>query len=255
MDIKRLKKGQVTIFVIIALIIIVSIIMLFILLRNMSDKKIETINPKQYIETCVSDTLSIPIEKILMGGGKINPNLFILYQGEEYNYLCYSANIFDNCLNIYPQLRTLVEQEIKNSIEEDVKSCFTKLKEIYIAQGFDINEENQKLGVNILPGKVLVNIDKALKITKDNDTQLFSKFNTYLNNHLYDFLAITNNLVNEEARRCNFEYNGYMLGYPDYDIRIIKQDSSKLYKIKNRKTGAEFRFAVKGCVYPQGEGQ
>jgi hypothetical protein len=253
MDFKELKKGQVTLFVILALIILISIIALFILMNNMSNNKTQTINPKQYIEDCISSKLNDPIEKIIIGGGTLNPSFFILYQGEEYNYLCYSANIFERCVNLYPQLRTITEQNIKDYIEEETRLCFDKLKDIYVSQGFDFKEKDQNINVNILPGKVLVNVNKEVEIIKENDTQIFNSFSTSLNNNIYEFLNIANGLVNEEARLCNFEYNGYMLGYPDYDIRIIRQDSTKIYKIVNRKTEEEFRFAVKGCVYPQGE--
>jgi len=253
MDNKKMnRKAQVTIFVILGIIIVISILALFLLLRNMDKQVTETANPKQFIESCINTKINAPLEKIMLGGGKTNPTFFLLYNGEKYNYLCYSSNIFERCFNLYPQFKTLVEAEIKKEIEGDVKECFVKLKDNYEKQGFVIKENELKLSIQILPGKILAEANKNVEIIKENDTQIFNKFNSYLSSELYDFVTIANDIVNEEVISCNFEYNGYMLGYPDYNVKITKQDNNKVYVITNRKSEKEFRFAVKGCAYPQG---
>jgi len=65
-------------------------------------------------------------------------------------------------------------------------------------------------------------------------------------------VRIARDVVNSESQYCNFEYNGYMLLYPKYDIRRIDYSDSKIYRLIDRLSGDEFRFAVRSCAFAPG---
>jgi len=69
---------------------------------------------------------------------------------------------------------------------------------------------------------------------------------------LYDLVETSANIVNGESQFCNFEYVGYMILYPRFDIRKVDFEKSKIYWVMNRETGEEFRFAVRSCAFPPG---
>ena len=67
-----------------------------------------------------------------------------------------------------------------------------------------------------------------------------------------ELVKISRDVVNSESKFCNFEYNGYMILYPDYNIKRMDYYGSKLYSVIDRKTNTEFKFAVRSCAYPPG---
>ena len=64
-------------------------------------------------------------------------------------------------------------------------------------------------------------------------------------------LKLSEQIVNKEAKTCDFEFLGYMLLYPEYKIdKFQTKDLSEIYIIKHKKSNEEFRFALRGCVPP-----
>ena len=44
-----------------------------------------------------------------------------------------------------------------------------------------------------------------------------------------------------------------MVLYPEYDIRVyMMEDTTKIYTIKNKKTGETLKMATRGCALPAG---
>jgi len=255
MDCKKIKgrKAQITMFVIFGVIIVFAIISVVYLINRVSKQNEELLNPKRYIETCIAEELARPIIPIMEGAGFVNPKFYILYKDEKYNYLCHNDNYFSQCKNLYPQLKTIVEGEIKKEIEDEVKTCFSKIKSEYEKRGYIVNEGNFGMSIYILPGKIVADVEKKLEITRENETIVFSKFGAYIQHDLYNIIDIVNAAVNDETKFCNFEYNGYMLLYPQYDIQIIPYDNNRLYIIKKRSDNTKVKFAVRGCAFPQGD--
>jgi len=68
----------------------------------------------------------------------------------------------------------------------------------------------------------------------------------------FDLVRVARVIVNSESQFCHFEYNGYMLLYPEYDIRRIDYQDSKIYRVIDRRTGSEFKFAVRSCAFAPG---
>ncbi len=247
------KKGQVMIFVVIAILIVVGILIYF-LLRSGGDMQGDNAeNPKQFIDSCVSNHLKDSIKKMHENGGRVNPELFKMYDGERYNYLCYTQNDYVTCINHYPQLKLIVEREIRKDILENVANCFDSLIEDLEAKGYSVNGNFNAadLRIDISPGAVEAIMGSEIVMSKQ-DTQRFDLFSSRVLSSSYEILIIAREIVNQESQYCNFEYNGFMLLYPNYEIKKIDYDDSKLYWIRDRKTGEEMRLAIRGCGFPEG---
>ena len=249
------KRGQVTIFIIIALLIVAAIIAVLLFFGRVKVEAPDKVETEGFIEKCVRDSVEPSIKKVLAGGGRIEPELFIMYQGEIYNYLCYQKNFYLPCINTHPRLKAIVEAEIKKDIISEVEQCFVDLKEDLEAKGFSISESvltNENWDVELIPGGVKIDIEKRLDVVKGESSQTFEKFDVVVISPLYELVGIVRQIVNQEAEYCNFEYNGFMLLYPQYKIKRIDYDGSKIYKVIDRRSGKEFKFAVRSCAFPPG---
>ena len=246
------KKAQVTIFIIFALIIVVIIAILFMVIRGPPAEAVDEENPQAFIESCTKAAVEEAVEKVLDGGGRINPELYKDYLGEKYNYLCYQKNYYLTCINSHPMLKSIMESEIKADSEPKIKNCFILLKQELEKSNDVVFEEGIDYNIELSPKQVLAKIDKDIEITKGERSTKVDSFKVSIVSPLYDLGMIAREVVNQEAQYCNFEYNGFMLLYPQYDIKRIDYDESKVYKITDRNSDKLFKFAIRSCAFPPG---
>ena len=246
------KKAQVTIFIIIAILIVIGILGAIYFMNRTEIEPGVDLNPKQYIQKCVRDAVEDSVEKMLENGGQRLPSQAISYQGEEWNYLCYQGDYYLSCYNLHPMLEYLIENEIKEDTKVAVLECFNSMKEDFEEKGFDVSGGSTNYSINLLPGQVEINLNKKINLVRGESSQSFENFDTKILSPIYELVRIAREIVNSESQYCNFEYNGYMLLYPDYDIRRIDYSDSKIYRLIDRQTGAEFKFAVRSCAFAPG---
>ena len=246
------KRGQITIFIIAGIVIVAGILISLIFMGRVELESPVNSEPKVFVDKCVRDVVEESIGKMLRNGGEILPTRAILYQGEEWNYLCYQGDYYQGCYNIHPMLEMQIEKEIVRDTEDSVQGCFDAMREDFEDRGFDVDGSETVYSVDLLPGYVKINLDKKISISRGGSAQSFENFETKVLSPIYDLVQVARDVVNSEAQFCHFEYNGYMLLYPQYDIRRIDYSDSKIYRLIDRPSGAEFRFAVRSCAFAPG---
>jgi len=246
------NKGQVTIFIIVGVVIVVGILGSIIFMGQVDVETPADLGPQAFIDKCVRDVVEESAEKMLRNGGEILPTRAIAYQGEEWNYLCYQADFYQGCYNIHPMLEMQIEREIVTDTEAAVQDCFDTMREDFENRGFDVGGGPTEYLINLLPGYVEINLAKKVDVSRDGASQSFEDFGARVVSPIYELVQIARDVVNSESQFCNFEYNGYMLLYPKYDIRRIDYSDSKIYRLIDRASGAELRFAVRSCAFAPG---
>jgi hypothetical protein len=247
-----MKRGQVTIFIILGIVIVVGIVIVFILARGVDVESPTSLGPRDFVDKCVRDVVESSVEKILTNGGEIVPSHSLMYNGEEWNYLCYQADYYLSCYNIHPMLENLVESEIRLDTMDEVQNCFNMMAIDFEDRGYDVSGGAASYSIDLMPGEVDINLKKKIQITKGGALQSFENFDTSVLSSAYSLVRVAREIVNSEAQYCYFEYNGYMLLYPDYDIRRVDYDGSKMYNVINRRSGEDFKFAVRSCAFAPG---
>ncbi len=248
MDSKLNSKAQVTIFIIIGVVIVGSILAVFLLRNNLEIEAPTKAGPQQFIRSCIEDSIEDSISKILDGGGKISPEQTIQYKDENYHYLCYQADPYLGCYNLNPLLEKSIEEEIETDTKELVQECFELLKEDFSDKGYFVKEGKTEYSIDLLPGIVEINLKKKIDISRENTAQSFENFNNQIISPLYELVGITRKIVNDESEYCSFDYVQYMSLYPERSIRKISYIDSKIYYVLDRDSGEEFRFAIRGCA-------
>ena len=251
------KKAQVAIFIIIA-VLVVGIIIFFFFFRSKIDfglgqsGKPEK-DPESYINLCIKPKVEEAVKLISSQGGYVNNSLNKNIDGEKISYLCYQQNYYISCVNQEPMLISHLEEEIKNYIKDDVDGCLAELKNELVKQNYEVSISNGDFNVQLVPKKVLVNINRKIEITKSGETSRYEKFQSVIPSRIYELALVVQEITSQEARFCNFEQGGYMLFYSNFDIDKFRTgDGTTLYTIKHRKTNEEFKFAVRSCVIPPG---
>ena len=132
------KKGQVTIFIIIAILIVAVGLIIFFVFPKIKTTQADTTNPVAFIEACIKDDIEDAIEKVSLQGGSIEPENYYLYQDDKIEYLCYTNEFYLPCLVQRPMLKQHIENEIENEILEETQKCFQSLKSSYEDQGYGV---------------------------------------------------------------------------------------------------------------------
>ena len=242
-------RGQVTIFIIVAIVIVVGIVGTIYFMGSSEVDAPSDLGPKVFIDKCVRDIVEESVETMLRNGGEKEMSRFIRYNGSNYNYLCYQADNNIPCYNNHPILERQIEEEIYldtvNYIREE---CFNSMKEDFVSRGFDITGHGAVYSIDLLPGNIEVNLKKKFNISKDGTTQNFENFNTKISSPIYDLVKVVNRIVNTETQICSFSNVNYMSLHPKYDIKVVDYMGSRIYRVIDRLTRIEFRFAVRSCV-------
>lgn len=254
------KKGQVTIFVIIAIVIIAAVI-LFFTLTQQGRNIVQQVSGQETaldvvgeITNCIENNEQIndKIYIITSQGGSANPENYILYNNSKVEYLCYSSDYLKTCYMQQPLLLQHITQELQNAIKGDIENCFAKEKESLENRGYQVSLSRINFSLNIIPDNLVFNINTPMTVTKTN-TQTFREFTIKKNSGLYEIITISTSILNFEARYGDSDPALYMTLYPN--LRVEKQkrdDSSKVYILSDRDTNEVFMFASRSLAWPPG---
>lgn len=251
MDKKRRlnKKAQLTIFIIIALVIIAILLILFY-----PRLKIIVTGPsaQDYVSDCVEEATEEVLEILTVQGGSLEPENYVLYQGNKVDYACYTNEYYKKCTMQKPFLKQDVEQEIISYIEPRVKACLASLKSELEGRGSSVSLGEVSTDVSIVPNSIVVTVNAPMTITK-GETISYNKFRTDIRSQLYDLLMLSSSIANYEARYGDSDSLVYMMYYPDIKVEKKKLgDESTIYILTERTGNEKFMFASRSIAWPPG---
>ena len=249
------KRGQVTVFIIAAILIIGLAVLIYFLKPGITvttgfDEK----TPNGFIQTCIEDEIESAVDLVSLQGGSINPENFILYQDNKIEYLCYTSEYYKTGSIQQPFLKEHIESEIKDNIKDEVTNCFNELRSNYESRAYVVNLQPGETTVELLPKRVVTRFDYVLTLTKTS-TERYETFNVVLNNNLYELVSIANSIVDWESELGDSETTLYMSYYKDLKVEKANQvDGSTIYILTDRNTGNKFQFASRSVAWPPGYG-
>lgn len=250
-DLGNLKKGQVTLFIIIALLIVAAVLA-FLLWPTIKKIVVKEINPEDYMKSCTESSVQEAVDLAAKRGGSINPNFAVSFQGEKIEYLCYTNKYYETCVMQQPLLKQHLEYEIANYIKPKIEECANSLKSELEKRGYAVSYNRPDVSLSIVPKKINVNIGMEMSITKDK-TSTYNDMSVNVNSPIYDLVMVAGSILNFEARVGDSDPLAYMFYYPNLKVEKLKQeDGTKIYILQDRESGQEFWFASRSLSWPPG---
>ncbi|MGV8152126.1 MAG: hypothetical protein ACP5OG_03520 [Candidatus Nanoarchaeia archaeon] len=248
------KKAQITIFVILAMIIVVVIALLFLLFNKPKTEINPEENPNSYIESCIKKSIEEASELILKQGGYIEPKNYKLYMDEKIGYLCYTNEFYKTCVNQEPVLLEHLKSELISYTKPKVEECYLSIKQKFEEKNYEVQMEGMKnYTIEIKPKQINAFVTREIKISRGKEIKELKEIKTGITSPLYELADVASEIVSQETRYCNFEYLGFMIIYPEYDIkRTSVSNSVKIYTVKELASNKEIKFAIRGCAIPSG---
>lgn len=254
-----MKRGQVAIWVILA-IVLVGTILLFLFFRNGSETVgvIDRATPTEateFIRDCAGDNVIETVDLMLPRGGFVQPKNFVRFDGTDIEYLCQTTQYYEPCVQQHPVLLKEMEKEIGERVYNKIDECFDEMQREFSKRHAKISYLSPlEVGVRIVPGKIVLDLDRDAVIENENGKQTVKNFEVSFSNAAFELANIGLEIAAQQAKYCYFETAGYSLTYPRYRVTLYNgmPDSSKIYTINDSRTNQFMRIAVKSCVIPEG---
>ncbi|HJO14563.1 MAG TPA: hypothetical protein QGG70_00770 [Candidatus Pacearchaeota archaeon] len=247
----KLKKGQVSIFIILGILIVVVLLLLF-----SRDAGFDTIfakqSPYQEIEGCAQTAIQEGLDILMLQGGVIESENYFMYEGKKIDYVCYSENEYENCIMQKPILTNTIRDELEEYSTPKIKSCLSSVKNDLERKGYSVVMRDPEIVIELVPDNVLVDMNLGLRIEKTG-VESFDHIRTGIKSKIYNFALITSSISQWETRYGDSETLNYMLYYPSLKVEKKKQgDGTTVYILTDRDTDEKFYFASRSIAIPAG---
>jgi len=257
MKINSNKRGQVTIFIIIAIVIVVLGVLIFLLYpRITSSSSFEVENPERFLQDCVEDELKDLIKDLSMQGISLAPKHYVPYEYEDkiysVQYLCYTSTFGQPCIRSPVFLIVEFQNQISENIKVTVDNCFEALETSYVKKSYTISDKKKGIiKTEIFPTRTLLEMNNyEITVTKGS-SQKYKSFNIVLNNNLYELLNTASSILEDEVNFGSAKRIQYM--FDNLNLRITgeeKSDSTNIYVLENKKTKEKLIFASRSLILP-----
>lgn len=240
------RKGQVTLFVIVAIVIVSAIIVFLLWIQP---TYFSELSGGLNFEGCVEDAVEQAIDELGPNAGFVNPKFVYTYGGERFVYLCYTNEYYKTCTVQVPFLKNVFDEQMEILIRGKIDSCYENSVDDLRAQGYDVVGGVVDYDVLIEPGVVRVEIDAPTRV----GSQGFARFNIGVNSPIYEMIMIATSILQFESALGDSDTSAMMGFYPDYIINKIKQgDGTTVYILESKITGNKFQFASRSLAWPAG---
>lgn len=256
----RKKRGQVTIFIILALVIVGIAILIYFLSPGIrigpggeSGAVFDEQNPYAFLNFCANEKIKEVVETVSLQGGSLNPEHTIMYQGINIEYLCYTNEYYIPCNIQRPFLEQHIEAEIWRGIKSEIDVCFNQLEQNYIQRGYTVNIDPGISKVELLPKRISISLEHVLNVRKGSDIRTYDSFSISLDNNLYELVNIASDIIEWEAVHGDFETLYHAVLSPNIRLQKQKQlDGTTIYILEDRETENKFQFASRGLAWCAG---
>lgn len=245
------KRSQITIFIILAICIVMVLLLLF---TQKSDfvAIFSKQSPVAQIQQCLETPASEGLTLISNQGGELDPKNFYLYDGNKVDYLCYTNQYYKPCVMQKPVLKKYIEDELKNYIENNSVGCIEAVKKSLQSQGYSVYMKKPVISVELIPNNVKISADIDLQLTKET-TEAYKSIKTEISSNIYDLIFIAMSIANWEARYGDSETMNYMYFHPELKVeKKTRDEGTRIYILTNRESLDKFVFATRSYARPAG---
>lgn len=248
-----MKKGQVTIFIILAIFIVIFSILIFLFFPKIdSALGITPKNPFDKMKECVAPAVENGLEKLSAQGGLMDPELFYEYNGEKLAYLCYTTENYKTCVMQTGILINTFQEELKREVESVSRECLNQLEEEFKRKGYDVKMRSGEVDVEVFPKNIVIKYSNELELTK-GEKDVYNGFQISFRSEIYDLLMIATSILEHETFFGDSEISSYMDAYRNLKVEKKKQaEGTKVYMLTNTKNKEKFNFATRSLAWPPG---
>ena len=250
------KRGQVTTFMIVGLVLLIIFVLIFFLrdslfegIRGVEGTKmilssqLEEINHK--MDDCITKQSTEVLNLMAKQGGSVNPVNYRFYYGDKISYLCFNIPGTKKCVSNGLSI-TELQNELNNNLKDVIKNCIN-IDSFRDDRRYEMIIGDFNFNSIILEKTVLFNISYPVTL-KRKDVELNSLgVSKTINVPLAKIQQTVLDILNIESQTGDFDNVMYTLSKRN-EIKVIKKRPSpdKIFIITYQDNPYQFQFAIKG---------
>ena len=252
------KKGQVTLFVILGIVIVAVIVLLIAFRRDIIPKagtqeNIDAAmnNIDKGIRECLANSADDPLRRMGLQGGYLTTpeGSYRLWDSNPISYLCYNQAGVETCTNRF-LTRAKMEEQLAEVIKNNLANCLDIegfadvgiIKTIKVIPG-----DKMDLKVEVARESVNLELDYRIEVKGSEASRVKDKFEVVIRSPLGELYDVSQDILDAETTIGRFDLLTYMLQKMSaYTIQMQKPYPDKIYQIKLREKDYVFQFAVEG---------
>ena len=223
-----MKKGQITLFIIVAILILFMVGFIFALSGKLSPNSTEDISSQvnSYVRSCISKTSSEALKTLSMQGGyyELPSGAFVYREGKIPVY-------YDQRINLSPPLETL-EEEFSKFLDNELPECL-KFNEIS-RQGFKVIVGEPRTFTTISRNQLSLEIDVPIEISKKDFKLHLDNFRAQIETdygEAHDSSVRIVNKILEDPKYLDYTF----LGTISHPVTIIPiTDNAQAYLLSDK---------------------
>ncbi len=249
------KRGQVSVFVIVGIVIILAMVLIFMLIRSAQEKAKETRNPRQYLQTqledikkiankCITDETSEALKDLYDGGGHLNPVRYSDYYGKKVTFLCYKVDETVPCYNMM-FTKNDINEELKPKLENGISSCMNSGLTAFRNQDYELETGEFSLDFVFEEEALLVTVNYPITLTRATVSEKEDTFKKEIITNFWKAAELASNIL--ELESSGQEVNIPSLSSSNVYFEISRKNvlGGDLYILHSRSTDdPTFYFAV-----------
>jgi len=253
------KRGQITIFVIIGIVVVALIVLLLAFRKEIIPTSATTENLngimddiRDHIAECIEESAEGPLERIALQGGYlvVPAGSYRLWNDNTVSFLCYNQEDTERCMNRL-LTREKMEEQLSEAVKQELASCIDiQGFSSGIIKTFDVViSQPMKLTTSIMKDQVLfeLNYPVTLKSKSSDNIVTEKEFSVPVEVPLGELYEVVLDIIDAETSIGRFDTLTYMLAKMSrYTIYLDKPYPDKIYQIKLRDGDYTFQFAVEG---------
>ncbi|MSS74727.1 hypothetical protein EXS73_00730 [Candidatus Pacearchaeota archaeon] len=246
-------RGQVIIWVFVALGVTAFFVLLFSIKTTPQQQVVTVDDPVSYMQTCVRTAIVNALEARLPRGGIVDSGISVMYNNISRTYLCYTRGLFEPCSMHHPLPLETLTLQLTEETRPLVETCFGDLQETLELTGKETLMQSLTYSVSFAPDSLFVTIIRPFSIQDRGISRDYEDFSFTMKTPTYQLMDVAREIASQEAQFCYFEYAGYMILYPTFEIeKKTIFDGIKLYTVRDVPSNQALTFATRGCVLPAG---
>ena len=246
------KKGQVSIFVIVGIILVVIVGLLYFLnnqgvvpifgVQNLLDAKLDPI--KDELTRCANEGVEEGMNILGKQGGDFTPNTFLKYNNYNVPYYClYSDN---GCINNMPFLPK-IESDFEEYMINYMGGCVNE-NVFEDGIGYEVTTGERMTEVSFNNDAVEIDVDYGVHVKKGDTSISLGDFKIVVGNTpMEELYSVAHDIIDELANDEIFDQLNYMIEKKGaYFIEVDKPYPDVVYRVYKNQGDFELWFAVQG---------
>ena len=246
------KRGQVTTFMIVGLVILIIFVLLFAVRRSGFGIKAQDYlqssadDIKSKIDSCIEKNAMDVLDLIGKQGGYLNPsdNTYLMYNGYRVAYLCFNIPNTDQCANAMVN-KADIEKQLNDYLGKNIQNCVQTNLGKSLLSTYDMSTSKINIRTTIEKNSVSFEVDPGITLTKGTSSLVIPAYKKAVSVPIGLLLDTTYFIVNEEADKGVFFEVPYMLSERGA-VEVYKDQPypDKIYILNARNSDYKFQFAI-----------